>query len=166
MSEVEIKLNFDKQRFEKELAKDIAYAILEVAKRNIEEMNIDTTGTLKNSGEIKEDVDGYIVGFYTPYAVYVETGTKFYAKKPPFNKIVEWVKNKFGYEGAQLYAVAKKIQNEIFERGTEPKPFFRSAIYEVTEVRPTRLKVLSRGKYEFDIGEIATKKLRESLGKR
>lgn len=139
-----------------EMAKIIAEDILERAKENIVNMNIETTGTLRNSGKVtKVDKRVYKVGFYAPYAVYVETGTNRYARPPPFAKIYLWVKQKFGYDDRRAWAVAEVIQQKIFRYGTSPNPFFRKAIYSVINdlrsagVKKIRFKEVERGRYEL-----------------
>ena len=115
-----------------EIVKNIAEELAETVKRNIIKMDAIASGyMLRSVGIRKVDDAEYEVGVEAEYSIYVEFGTKPREKMPPVEAIKKWLITKFkmGEKEASkvAWAIAKKIQRE----GTEPKPFFRSAIYEV-----------------------------------
>lgn len=110
-----------------ELAELIAEEILENAKDNIDKMDINVTGVLKDSGCIvRVDKGVYDVVFEAPYAKYVEFGTR--PHTPPYYAIRRWVVNKYKLSSKEADKLAIKVWYAIRRFGTKPKPFFRKAI--------------------------------------
>jgi len=143
-----------KKKLEYELdsiAYDVGREIIDRAIKNLEEDNAIATGYLKNSAFVELLGEGSVrVGFSAPYAIFVEYGTNEYTAPPPINKIEEWVKAKFGYDGRKAHSIAYTISREIFERGTEPRWFFKNALYSVLfelDRAGAQVEGISRGEY-------------------
>lgn len=69
--------------------------------------------------ESAERAEGVMM-YTSPYALYVEVPTSYDDKKPPFEPIFEWTKRNFVREDPEeLRQLAFKIQNHIYENGTE-----------------------------------------------
>ena len=130
-----MEIEFNEQELRKvldEIIKEIADKLAETIRRNITKMGAVASGYMLRSVYVRKVDDAeYEVGVEAPYSIYVEYGTKPRERMPPVEAIKNWLITKFRMSEREAskaaWAIAKKIQKE----GTEPKPFFRSAIDEV-----------------------------------
>ena len=116
----------------KELVKMVE-EILAEAKKNLWESDAVVTRRLIDSDYMKVNYEELEIefGFDCPYAGFVEFGTAPRMKLPPVEEIKKWAKLKFGLTEEEAWAVAWVVAKKIKERGTEPNPFFRSALDKV-----------------------------------
>lgn len=107
--------------------------IIADAQRNIRNNGSNNTGLLSNSGRVQKVNGGYDVGFFdgdgNGYAKYVEYGRSS-GKFPPLKAIREWTKKKLRMSGASLDSTTFLIGRKIAQEGTDPHPFFLSAVEE------------------------------------
>lgn len=82
--------------------------------------------TLKKSGHIEREFLKKTIIYDTPYATYIEFGTR--PHFPPVKPLQEWAKRVLRLSDAEAKSAGWAIAKKISERGTEPQPFLRPAI--------------------------------------
>jgi hypothetical protein len=123
------------ERIKDEVVKSLAVQIVDEAKRNLKRWNMDTSGKLRESFEIREIEDGFEIVNTAPYADTVEYGRS-PGTMPPVSAIQRWVEVKLGLQGKESKRVAWAVATKIQELGIGPKPYLRNAVYRVLgEVR-------------------------------
>ncbi len=120
----------------KKIFKQMAEEIIENAKENLEDEESIAIGNLINSDKIVELINGYKVGFDSPYAEDLEYGME--PQKVSTSDLYEWLEAKQHRYGGnlnehQLLNLAKKIRKKIEEDGTKPHPYFRKAVFEIID---------------------------------
>lgn len=116
--------------------KPMAEEVIEESKENLEELKAIAIGNLVNSDIIEELDNGYRFGFEAPYAEDVEYGME--PKRVSANDLYEWLEAKQQRWGGnltqqQMVNLSHVIKKKIEAKGTEPKPYFRKALFEVID---------------------------------
>lgn len=105
-----------------------------------------------------------IVAFTSPYSIYVEFPTEYKDDPPPFYAILGWVKIKFGLKDEEAKSVAGKVQNKIYEDGTDGVYFATDTVQEYKGKKGR--KILEQYKNSDDVNapeKIVRQTLDESL---
>ena len=116
----------DVDKIAKAIMRDFGDFIFTRSQENITDMGIDDTGALRLTGDIKEEGGFIIIEYTAPYAKHVNDGTNPHPIDP--NVLLAWVKRKLGVTEKDVQRFEKRIANKIAKFGTDPKPFFDSAI--------------------------------------
>lgn len=93
---------------------------------NLDIMNIDDTGALRLSGEIREEGGNIIIEYTAPYASAVNDGSRPHPIDPQV--LMAWVQRKLSVPSEDVEKVAKRIAAKIRKFGSDPQPFFDNAI--------------------------------------
>jgi hypothetical protein len=118
---MEMEINFDERDILEYLAKNLRDMIIE----NMREFDVYSKELLK-AFDVRVEDGGIVIEIDEPL-VFVEFGTRSHV--PPLEPLVKWAKRKFRVKDNEAFAIAKAVQKKISEKGTEPKPVIRTAIY-------------------------------------
>lgn len=121
--------NFEEQLVEivKEIQQELAEEVIMRAKSNIMQMDMNVSGTLRNSFEIKEtkELEKEVVN-NAPYSSAVNDGSR--PHYPPWENLVPWVNEVMRLQGVEAANTARAVAYHISKFGTKPKPFFTNAV--------------------------------------
>src|SRR5262245_4832010 len=111
--------------------------ILDLARRNVKQLDAFDTGDLHNSLDMSVSPKRLFVSVYSsePYAPYIEFGTR--PHFPPLEPIREWCRHK-GIPESAAFPIAKKIA----EIGTPERPFLYPAYKQGSRDHVTRIRKL------------------------
>lgn len=128
----------DMEQLKVQIQKDAEEELQEIAER-IQSNAVNTlmtagttdTGLLARSIEITPATLYRSVEVTAPYGIYIEYGTDPHYIPP--NVLYGWCRRKLGLNDEEARSASFAIANKIAKVGTEPQPFWNSAITEAVE---------------------------------
>lgn len=108
--------------------RDIADEVFTKSQENLVQMEAVDTAMLLKSGNVKKITDGhYRIGYFAPYAEFVEFGSE--PHMPPIEPLVGWVKRNLKVSSdSEARSVAFAVAQSIAKHGIQPRPYLRNAL--------------------------------------